>query len=128
MTIKISKFMVLAVLSLLVLILPGCSRDKQEPAAEKPKTTVARNIMAIVTGRPIEKLMSFTDYPFGSRRGFHRPGRNQLEAASSSVSPCLVSSSCMFGSRTLIFVPVRSPPTPTTTTLSPFSTPCKTSA
>ena len=33
--------MVLAVLTLLVLILPGCSRDKQEPAAEKPKATVA---------------------------------------------------------------------------------------
>ena len=39
MTVKFSKVMVLVVLAILVLILPGCSRDKEEPTAEKPQVT-----------------------------------------------------------------------------------------
>jgi hypothetical protein len=39
MTVKFTKFMVLAALAILLLILPGCSRDKQEPTAEKPQVT-----------------------------------------------------------------------------------------
>lgn len=39
MAAKCNKIMVLMALAIVVLILPGCGRDKQEQSAEKPATT-----------------------------------------------------------------------------------------
>ena len=49
MAVTFNKFMALFTLVILVLVIPGCSRDKQDPPPEKPEVAVTKKEEVTVT-------------------------------------------------------------------------------